>query len=69
VKDRRIRLLLIAGPIFVAGLALNVWFYPHYAAPCTAILYVIVLQSLRHCVCGGRRREFRWRAVFPRSAS
>ena len=48
IRDRRIRLLLITGAIFLAGLGLNVWFYPHYAAPATGILYVVVLQSMRH---------------------
>ena len=48
LRDRRIRLLLVTGAVFLAGLAVSMWFYPHYAAPATGILYVIVLQSMRH---------------------
>jgi hypothetical protein len=47
-RDRRIRPLLIIGGVFLFGLSLNTWFYPHYAAPATGLFYVLVLQGLRH---------------------
>ena len=46
--DRRVRPLVVIGGISVGGLALNTWFYAHYAAPMTGLIYVLVLQGLRH---------------------
>jgi len=48
LKDRRTRLLLIITGVFIAGLALDLWFYAHYAAPATCLVYAIVLQGMRH---------------------
>jgi hypothetical protein len=48
LRDKRIRFLLVAGLVFLAGLVVSIWFYPHYAAPATALLYAILLQSMRH---------------------
>ena len=48
LRDRRIRLLVITGAILAVGLAVETWFIPHYLAPFTAGLYVILLQSMRH---------------------
>jgi hypothetical protein len=47
-RDRRVRPLVVIGAICAAGLALNTWFYAHYAAPMTGLIYVLVLQGLRH---------------------
>lgn len=55
LKDRRVRPLMIIGGIFLVGLSLNTWFYAHYAAPITGLIYAIVLQGLRHL------RVWRWR--------
>jgi hypothetical protein len=46
--DRRVRPLVVIGGICAAGLALNTWFYAHYAAPMTGLIYALVLQGLRH---------------------
>jgi hypothetical protein len=48
LKDGKIRSLLIIGAIAIIGLALNAWFYPHYAAPITVLLFAIMLQGMRH---------------------
>ena len=53
-RDRRMRPLVIIGAVFVVGLALNTWFYAHYAAPITGLIYALVLQGLRHL------RVWRW---------
>jgi hypothetical protein len=45
---------MIAG-IFVLGLAVEVWFLPHYSAPATALLFLILMQCMRHL------RLFEWR--------
>ena len=41
--------------IFVVGLAVEVWFLPHYFAPATALLYLFLIQCMRHL------RWFEWR--------
>ncbi len=46
--DRRLRVPWMIGGIFVAGLAIEVWFLPHYFAPAAALLYLVVLQCMRH---------------------
>ena len=54
-RDRRFRFLLVAVGIFLLGLALDLWFLAHYAAPATCIFYALLLQCLRHL------RFCRWR--------
>ena len=46
--DRRMRYLLVASAVFGIGLSVNAWFFPHYAAPLTAAIYVLLLQCMRH---------------------
>jgi hypothetical protein len=48
LRDRRLRYLLAAGAVFGIGLTLNVWFFPHYAAPFACAVYAILLQAMRH---------------------
>jgi hypothetical protein len=48
VRSRRLRPLAITGAIFCGGLMLNVWFFPHYAAPAVALFYAVLLQSMRY---------------------
>jgi hypothetical protein len=55
VRDRRMRVPWMIGGIFVIGLALEVWFLPHYFAPAAALFYLILLQCMRHL------RWFEWR--------
>ena len=52
--DRRIRFLVAAGAVGLVGLAVEVFFIPHYAAPLTAINLALVIQALRHL------RVWRW---------
>jgi hypothetical protein len=54
-RDRRLRVPWMIGGIFVIGLAVEVWFLPHYFAPATALLYLFLMQCMRHL------RWFRWR--------
>jgi hypothetical protein len=55
LTDRRIRLFVCAGGVVVVGLAVEVFFIPHYAAPLTALNLALVVQALRHL------RVWRWR--------
>lgn len=48
LRDRRMRFPLIALSVFTLGLAVQTWTTPHYFAPATCILYLVLLQCLRH---------------------
>jgi hypothetical protein len=48
LTDRRTRLLALIGAIVILGLAVEVFFIPHYAAPLTAVTLAMVIQALRH---------------------
>jgi hypothetical protein len=54
-RDRRIRFPLLALAVFLLGLVVETWFRPHYFAPATGLLYVVLLQCMRHL------RLWRWR--------
>jgi hypothetical protein len=47
-RDRWLRFCLIMCGIFVAALLLEIWIWPHYAAPATGMLVVVALRSMRH---------------------
>jgi hypothetical protein len=55
LRDRWMRLALLTCGVLAAGLLAETWMNPHYAAPITALLFVLVLQSMRHL------RVWRWR--------
>ena len=48
VKDRRTRLLLVQLLVSAVGLLLVVYFNPHYAAPLTATVFILLIQGMRH---------------------
>jgi hypothetical protein len=57
-KRRRTRSLLLAALLFSAGLAVEVWHAPHYAAPAMGLALLVVVEALRHlrlCRWRGRR--------------
>lgn len=54
-RDRRIRFPLLALVAFLLGLVVEIWFRPHYFAPATGLLYLVLLQCMRHL------RLWRWR--------
>ena len=55
VHDRRIRFVLWAGAFFLlATLIPETWTFAHYVAPATGLLYLVVMQCLRHL------RQLRW---------
>jgi len=55
-RDRRMRALLIAGGVTLIALAVNAWFYPHYAAPIAGLLFAVIVQGLRHLRVWRRRQ-------------
>jgi hypothetical protein len=48
VRDRRIRLLLIAGAAGLLGSALVIFFNDHYVAPIVPVILAVVVQCMRH---------------------
>lgn len=48
VRDRRIRLPMICIGIVAVGSLLQIVYYPHYAAPATAAIIILLVQSFRH---------------------
>jgi len=57
LHDRRIRPLLWIALVMAAGIVGESWFYPHYAAPATVLVYALVLQCMRHLRVWTRRRR------------
>jgi hypothetical protein len=54
--SRKTRFLLVLGLVSALGLLLTVYIpQPHYAAPLTGLIYLLLLQSMRHC------RLWRWK--------
>jgi hypothetical protein len=54
IRDRKMRFPVGAGVVFVLGLALETWMSPHYFAPALGLLYLVLLQCMRHMTL------FRW---------
>jgi hypothetical protein len=48
LRDRRMRLPLLAGLIFCVGWLVETWTFPHYVAPATGLVYLVVVQCTRH---------------------
>jgi hypothetical protein len=51
VRDRRIGRLAICAIAAVAGIALNIFYKPHYAAPFTSLFLILGIQGLRYVQC------------------
>jgi hypothetical protein len=47
-RDRRMRFPLLVMGILVLGLSVETWILPHYAAPATCLVFLFVIQSMRH---------------------
>lgn len=48
VRDRRMHLLFVQFFCVVAGMLSIVYFFPHYSAPLTAVVFALVVQAMRH---------------------
>ncbi|HEX4785000.1 MAG TPA: hypothetical protein VH350_11695 [Candidatus Sulfotelmatobacter sp.] len=48
VRDRRMRLALVAGFIFCLGWLVETWTFPHYVAPALGLVYLVLVQGMRH---------------------
>ena len=54
-RDQRTRFALLAGALFLLGTAVETWTSPHYLAAATGLLYLVLMQCMRHL------RQWRWR--------
>ena len=61
--DRRIRPLLWSAVSISIGLSLGVFFFNHYAAPATGLIYILIVQSFRHLRVWKARGLFVGRAL------
>jgi len=48
IRDRRMRYPLMASAVFLMALTAETWGMPHYAAPATGLLFLIMTQCTRH---------------------
>jgi hypothetical protein len=48
VRQRKMRLPVFICLAMVAGFAVQTWTFPHYFAPATGALYILLAQGLRH---------------------
>jgi hypothetical protein len=55
LRDKKMRFPLVADAFFLVGLAVETWTLPHYVAPATGLIYLVLLQCMRHL------RLWRWR--------
>lgn len=56
-RDRRMRFPLAVAIFFGCGLLIQTWTLPHYVAPAAGLLYLFIIQSLRHM------RLWRWHGL------
>ena len=54
-RDRRMRFPLIACGVLILGILVETWTSPHYLAAGTGLLYLVLMQCMRHM------RLWRWR--------
>lgn len=55
LRDRKMRFPLVALAMVTAGVCIVVWSAAHYAAPITCVLFLLIVQAVRHL------RTMRWR--------
>jgi hypothetical protein len=64
LKSRWPRRATLVIAVFLAGFAFEVWSEPHYAAPVTGLVFLLVVEGIRHLQfrLAGRRR---WGRLVP----
>jgi len=55
IRDRKLRLPVLILACMALGFAVQTWTLPHYFAPATALLFLVITQCMRHL------RLWRWR--------
>jgi hypothetical protein len=62
LRDRKMRFPIVVLAIGLAGVSVVVWSAAHYAAPITCVLFLLIVQAVRHL------RTMRWRGESVGSA-
>ncbi len=47
-RDRKVRLPLLTLFLVSAGFFASIWSFPHYAAPVTCVIFLLLVQAIRH---------------------
>jgi hypothetical protein len=47
LRDRRVRPITAIALMLMPAILVSAWFSPHYVSPATAVIYVLLLQSIR----------------------
>jgi hypothetical protein len=55
IRDRKLRFPLLTLAFLGVGFSVQTWTLPHYFAPATALLYLVMVQCLRHLRTWRRR--------------
>jgi hypothetical protein len=63
VRQFKMRLPLLVCAAMLAGFAVQTWTLPHYFAPATGALYILLVQSIRHLWHWSSRRHPPRRAI------
>ena len=48
LRDKKMHFPLVAGAFFILGLGVETWTLPHYVAPATGLIYLVLMQCMRH---------------------
>ena len=51
IFDHRIRFFVLLSLFAIVGVGAETWFHPHYIAPFLGVIYVLMLQCMRHIRC------------------
>jgi hypothetical protein len=65
IRARRLRLVYISLGFFLVGLLAEIDVVPHYAAPATALIYLVVIQCLRQLRAAGPAARAAGRFIPP----
>jgi len=57
IKDKKLRLFVLAGAMIVILQLIETWYHPHYAAPGLGAIYVVLIASMRHIGTWRRTRR------------
>ena len=63
LKDRRMRWIALALPVWLLGYAVEDFVIPHYTAPFACVIYLLLVQSIRHMRWMKDRNQIAGRAL------
>jgi hypothetical protein len=48
LRNRKMRVPLLSLVLVAAGFFVSIWSFPHYAAPVTCVIFLLLVQAIRH---------------------